>query len=99
MSVPLRPAGVQAVVIGDVGNGAHQPDAVREAYAELRDIRLCGHGIQPDQARVQGSASVEVSVQVDEFSEFVLAACALDPVAFVANAALQALRQMEGGPG
>ena len=88
----LRPPAVTAVVVGDIGPGPHEIRAVAGAFTS--EVRLCGPGIQPDLSRVQGSAVAEVSVQIDEFAEFVLAACALDPVAFMAEAAFKALRQM-----
>jgi hypothetical protein len=96
MQVSLHPEGVLALVVGDIGNDAHEAATVKDAYAALEDVRLCEPAVQPGGARVAGTALAEVSVQVDEFAEFVVAACALDPVAFVANAALRALRQMAG---
>ena len=92
--VPLPLEGITAVVVGEIGNGGHAPDAVQKAYAGVEEARLCGPGIQPAPSRVKGSAVAEVSVRVDEFTELVVAACALDPVSFLADAALQALRQM-----
>lgn len=85
---PPGPQRATATVVGEIG--AHQVDSL--AFGP--DVRRCGPGIQPDLSRVQGSAAVEVSVRVDEFSELVVATCALDPVPFLAQAALRALRQM-----
>jgi hypothetical protein len=94
MQVSLHPQGALALVVGEVSNGAHAAGAVQDAFATLEDVRLCGPGIQPSLARVAGTPEAEVSVQVDEFAEFVVAACALDEVAFVSRAAFRALRQM-----
>jgi len=94
LTVPLPPQGLTAVVVGDVGNGDHDAAAIRRAFADAEEVRLCGPGMQPDLARVKGSATGEVSVRVDEISEFVVAACAIDEVSLLADAALGALRQM-----
>jgi len=95
-TLPLPPQGMTAAVVGDVGNGDHDPAAIARAYADAEEVRLCGPGVQPDLSHVQGSAVAEVSVRVDEFSDFVVAACAMDEVSFLTDCALEALRQMAG---
>jgi hypothetical protein len=94
MGVSLRGEGVLALVVGDIDHGAFEEAAVREAFAREEWAHLCAPGQQPDVARVVGSPTAEVGVSVDEFAEFVIAACALDPLSFTAHAALRALRQM-----
>ena len=54
-------------------------------------IRLCDEGEWPDAARVAGQAFAEVAVAVDSFAERITCSCALDPAAFVAAVALDAL--------
>ncbi|HUJ26472.1 MAG TPA: hypothetical protein VLW85_10660 [Myxococcales bacterium] len=93
LQIPIPPANATATVIGDVGNRAHDTEAIAEGY-EKEGVRFCGPGIQPDVSRVKGTATVELSVHVSEFAEFVVAICALDPVSYVAAEAFRVLRQM-----
>jgi len=95
MGVSLSGAapGVLVLVVGEIGHDvAFEESAARDAYASTPWIRLCAPGTQP--THVPGSAVAEVRVAVDEFAEFVVAACALDPIPFTAQAALRALGQM-----
>lgn len=89
-------AGLLALVQGEIaGESAQDLARLRAAFeGGPAWLRLCPENTHPDAGRVAGTGEAEVSVAVDGFSEWVLAACAIDPVHFVAHAALRALREM-----
>jgi hypothetical protein len=93
LSVGVRApgSGLLVLVQGEPGNEEAQDVEL------LRRTQLYGPpwlraSAAPDGARVTGSGIAEVSAQSSGFSEWVMAACAIDPVWFCAHAALRAAR-------
>ena len=88
--------GLLVLVQGEIGGEASQdPKLLLDALAfGPQWLRVCPESAYPDAARVAGTGDAEVSAAVDWFAEWVLCSCAIDPVSFVAHAALRALREM-----
>ena len=90
--------GLLVLVQGEVGREeALDANAVRDAMSHGPEwLRPCPEHAHPDAARVAGSGAAEVSAAVDGFAEWMLCACAVDPVWFTAHAAARAVQAMRG---
>jgi hypothetical protein len=84
-------SGLLVLVQGEPGNEEAQ-DVELLRRTQLYGPSWLRASAAPDAARVAGSGIAEVSAQSSGFSEWVMAACAIDPVWFCAHAALRAAR-------